>query len=623
MRKITLGLCVFIFGTTLSFAQSLSRLNSTPFEKTKLQIEGMYFDVSDTGNNSELSEIGCTVFRNKYLITSNKKRGFAHSHKNSETGLPNNNIFCADILYNNDLDVPLVFSKVLNSREEQGGLTFSVDGNTIYFTRSKEDDSNLFSLYKADLNLDYKYYWENIEELRINSDEYSIETPFIGKSNASKIYFSSNKSGGYGGYDLYEADISKSGHIVNVKNLGPSVNSKKDEKYPFVDETGRYFYFSSNGYKGYGNYDVYRTSVKNNMYTNLTNLGNSLNTVSDDVAFYLTESNTGFISTNEINDVQDFNVYKFRIIEIPQNIEINVSDLKDGKPLANADVLILDEYNDVVKKTKTDQTGKIKFKGSLLSEYSIAIDKNNYIKQEAEFQLNGNNLGQNQHKFNFELKEYPFSGKIVDADTKKKISKAIVTIYNKDKEVVSKMITDEEGSFKFTEAPQAPFYIAVNNLEYYNTEFKIEEDLTKGATLQKELELIKVEAEIVKNAVVVNNKKYDAIGVTNILFDFDKAIIKQESYEPLHKVFNLMRARNDVEIIVNAHTDLKGSNAYNNKLSQERAVSVYNYLVGKGISRDRISYKSYGKKQPLVKCGSKCDEEDDAKNRRVEFIIKQ
>lgn len=622
MQKNTLSVALLFIGSLFVQSQSLSRLETAPFEKTSLDIEGMYFNVNDAGNNSELSEIGCTVFREKYLITSNKKRGFVRSYKNAETGLPNTNIFCSDILYNNNLDIPLVFSKILNSKREQGSLTFSPDGETIYFTRSKEDDAKSFSLYKADLNVDSKYYWENMEELSINEDDFSIETPFVGKSDVSTIYFSSNKPGGYGGYDLYKADISKSGHIVNMRNLGPTVNSEKDEKYPFMGDKGKYLYFSSNGYEGYGNYDVYRVSVREEGYVNLSNMGNSLNTVSDDVAFYLLDDKNGYISTNEVDDKNDFNVYKFNIVEIVQDVSIDVVDIRDGKPLSGVEVLITNEYDEVIKETKTNQLGQVSYKGSLLSEYAIKIAKPNYVNKEEMFVLSNNNSGENKHNLKFELKEYPFIASVVDGDTKQKVTESVVSIYNKDKHLVGTFKTGAEGTFKLSETPNAPFYITVANEGYYVSENKIDENLSKGNSLTKKIEVYKVEAEIVKDAIVVDNETFDAISVENILFDFDKATIKDESLITLHKVLNLLKAKRDVKITINAHTDTKGSVGYNNKLSEVRALAVYNHLISKGIDVDRIDYKAYGESTPVVKCMS-CTDEQNAKNRRVEFVVKR
>jgi outer membrane protein OmpA-like peptidoglycan-associated protein len=197
----------------------------------------------------------------------------------------------------------------------------------------------------------------------------------------------------------------------------------------------------------------------------------------------------------------------------------------------------------------------------------------------------------------------------------------VVSVYNKDNVLVTKTKTDNKGNFKLLETPNAPFYIAVDGFGYYNSSVQIDEDLTQGQSMHKTLELIKVEAEIIKNAVVVNNKTYDAINVENILFDFDESTIKAESYATLHKVYNLMKAKRDIKIVINAHTDAKGAANYNNKLSEGRALAVYNHLINEGISKDRLTYESYGENQPIKNCDT-CSDEENAQNRRVEFVLK-
>lgn len=620
MQKITFSIALTLLGILLIHSQSLSRVKTSPYKRTSLEVEGLYFNVSQAGNNTELSGIGCTVFREKYLISSNKRYGFARSYKNKETGMPNNNIFCSDILYNNNLDMPLVFSKILNSKREQGGLTFNPAGDKIYFTRSKADDSQSFSLYKADLNMDSKYYWDNVEELSINDDSFSIETPFISKGDGTTIYFSSNKPGGYGGYDLYAAEISKSGHVVKMRNLGPTINTEKDEKYPFMDERGKYFYFSSNGYQGYGNFDVYRASVKQQGFANISNMGNSLNTPSDDVAFYLLDDINGYISSNEVGNKNDFNVYKFKMIPIVQKVTLNIFDLKNNKPLAGVDVVVTDEYDEVVAETTTDESGRVKYKGSLLNEYAVKIAKSQYVSQEDVFSLKNNNKGENKHEKVYVMKQYPLVAKVVNGKTKERIGESIVSIYNKDKQLLGQFRTGVEGTFKLSDAPNAPFYISVENNGYYVSEDKIESDLTQGGSLFKEIQLFEEETKIVEDAVVVGDEKFDVIAVENILFDFDKATIKDESKVTLQKVYNLLKGKNTINITINAHTDTKGSDGYNNKLSEVRALSVYNYLITEGINADRITYKAYGESVPVVAC-TNCTEEEDAQNRRVEFVI--
>ena len=103
----------------------------------------------------------------------------------------------------------------------------------------------------------------------------------------------------------------------------------------------------------------------------------------------------------------------------------------------------------------------------------------------------------------------------------------------------------------------------------------------------------------------------------NIFFDFDKSELKAESYVELDKLVEYLN-HNKVRIEIGGHTDNTGSREYNEKLSQDRAKSVYDYLVAHGIAADRLQYRGYGMQKPI---DTNDTEEGRANNRRTEFTI--
>lgn len=104
----------------------------------------------------------------------------------------------------------------------------------------------------------------------------------------------------------------------------------------------------------------------------------------------------------------------------------------------------------------------------------------------------------------------------------------------------------------------------------------------------------------------------------DIFFEFDKSTILQQSYFELMRLVSLLKAYPDMRIEIGGHTDAKGSDSYNLRLSENRAKSVVDYLVSKGLSENRLQYKGYGKMKPI---DTNDTEEGRAKNRRVEFKI--
>ena len=117
-----------------------------------------------------------------------------------------------------------------------------------------------------------------------------------------------------------------------------------------------------------------------------------------------------------------------------------------------------------------------------------------------------------------------------------------------------------------------------------------------------------------------------AIKVENVYYEFDKASLNPESYPALDSLVQLLNDNPDMRIELSAHTDSKGSDAYNLRLSDGRAKSVVDYLVSKGISKNRLVSKGYGEAQPVAP-NANADGSDNpdgrAQNRRTEFRVIQ
>ena len=104
----------------------------------------------------------------------------------------------------------------------------------------------------------------------------------------------------------------------------------------------------------------------------------------------------------------------------------------------------------------------------------------------------------------------------------------------------------------------------------------------------------------------------------DILFEFDKSTILQQSYFELRNLISLLETYTQMRIEIRGHTDGKGSDSYNQRLSENRAKAVSDYLISKGINEKRLQYKGYGKSLPI---DTNDTEEGRANNRRVEFKI--
>lgn len=510
------------FITPVLNAQDNFNADST-FEKTSnynfLELKDTY-SVSATEINTKLSEVGSTFFMEKYIIYSSRKTGAIGAGKDTNTNNPYTSLYCLSVDDTGNLSKPYFFATPLDLDGNEGGITFNANSKTVYFTNSREGNSTNYQLYKASFNPECKckHVWKNEGKTDFNSDEYSMEHPTVA-SNGKKIYFSSNMPGGFGGYDIYSADLDENGDLKNLQNLGEKINTTADENYPFITPENK-LYFSSNGHEGYGGQDLFVSHVNKRNVSSPINLGKTINTPADEIAFTIGPKNWGFFSSNRSKSLGYFDIYKFNLTE-QKNIITGKTVEKNSKiVLPNTKVELLDEYGEIIETKNTDTNGDFKFEVTPLSSYTIVATKEGYKN---------------------------FSNPIIGSIGEKK----------------------------------------------------------------SDIELTQKEAEITEFSIKIEN----------IYFDFNKASIKNESTLSLNKIFDVLINNPEMKISVNAHTDSKGTEKYNQLLSEKRALSAKQYLINKGIDPSRIISKGFGESQLLSKCSENCTELEFEMDRRIEFII--
>src|SRR5690606_23070391 len=193
-------------------------------------------------------------------------------------------------------------SDKVNTKMHEGTYAITKDRKTIYFTRNnfikgrKRTDNKKISnlkIYKAEW-IDGE--WSNITELPFNSDDYSTEHPAL-SHDETKLYFSSDRSGGFGSFDLYSVDIISDGSYGVPKNLGSSINTDKKEQFPFLDIHNN-LYFASNGHPGFGLLDIFISKYESGNHQKPDNLGLPVNSGYDDFAISFHSPSEGYFSSN-------------------------------------------------------------------------------------------------------------------------------------------------------------------------------------------------------------------------------------------------------------------------------------------------------------------------------------
>lgn len=394
MKKLSLVLTVLLT-LNLSFSQDsdqdfLTEVNlneSSIISKNTIGSNGFEFTTLDVGINTKYSEFGSGFFMNKFIMVSAKKLG-GLSKKDKATGEGYKNLFCLDIKDDGSLKLPLLFSRIINTySNNEDQLTFSPDEQTMYFTRSTKSDTSIYKLYKVTLEKDSHGNWIGEELLSINTNGYSIENPFV-SPNGKYLYFSSNKPGGFGGYDLYVSKIKENGSLAEAKNLGDKINTKLDDKYPSISKDGEYLYFSSQGHDNIGGFDIFKSKLITNGYRSPINLGNTINTEYDEVAYFMASRNKGYLSSNKSLGKGKYDIYKFSVKDVTQNLEGVIVDKDSQIILPNTLIILFNEEGEEVARQKTTDNATYNFEVNPFETYTITIDKDGFDKVNFDFTSN-------------------------------------------------------------------------------------------------------------------------------------------------------------------------------------------------------------------------------------------
>jgi len=215
----------------------------------------------------------------------------------------------------------------------------------------------------------------------------------------------------------------------------------------------------------------------------------------------------------------------------------------------------------------------------------------------------------------FEQCEIAITGTVTDKDTGDLIPGAKVVMMDSDNNVVSSIVVGSDATYSFMAECDSKYSVIGSKVEY-NPDEKIVETPNVTGSINVPLQL--------KAIGCPPNDLGCRLTLLPIYFDFDRYNIRPDAEIELAKILAAMREYPQLVIHIESHTDSRGSDTYNELLSEKRAQSTLNWLVDKGIDRSRLSAKGYGEYQLVNQCsnGVKCTEEEHQLNRRSMFIIK-
>lgn len=254
--------------------------------------------------NTSESEICPTIYKDKLLFASTR-RNLSASRGNGYY-----NIFSAKYLKDGQLGKLNKFNRNLNSRQNESSLFFSDNTRSMYFTRSTSMNSSLktyVSNIPADINVRL-----DITEFVIGNFTNIGHTSF--NSDGTKVYFVSEGHGGSGGLDIYSSELI-GGRWSDPKNMGASINSGKDEMYPYIlNDT--LLYFTSAGHNGLGGLDLYSVNL-NQENSSPKNLGSKVNTKYDEYSLsFSPEGLTGYFCSNRPGGFGKEDIYRLQLLDL-------------------------------------------------------------------------------------------------------------------------------------------------------------------------------------------------------------------------------------------------------------------------------------------------------------------
>lgn len=397
--------------------------------------------------------------------------------------------------------------------------------------------------------------WEPPVHMNKNINTKYHESSVSVSGDGRRIYFVSDKESGLGDRDIYYSDMDVKGEWGPAKNIGPDINTKYAEEAVFMHPDGVTLYFSSKGHNNMGGYDIFKSTFANGKWSTPENLGYPINGPDDDVFFVVSGSGSrAYFASAKQGGFGEKDIYKITFLGAEKH------------PLLNSQDQLIAMRANPVSNLKTENAVEVK-----MAKVTI------------------------------------LKGVVTDAKTNQPLEAAIELIDNDKNQVIATFKSNSATGKYLVTLPSGKNYgIAVKKDSYlfHSENF----NLPEGADYQ----------EFTKDVALKKIEIGSVIVLRNIFFDFDKATLRPESANELERLIKLLNDNPGIKIELGSHTDSKGSDEYNMKLSDNRSKSVVDYLINKGISSSRLVAKGYGETKPIDTNDTDAGRQN---NRRTEFKI--
>ena len=477
----------------------------------------------------------------------------------------------------------------------------------------------------------------DIKPLDINSEK----SDFGAVLHQNNLYFTSARNGARKNYgwneepflDIYKATYNVDGTITNAEQV-TDLNSKWHDGPSSLSADGNTIYFSSESFKEKGGFEkdksinaklgqvnLYKATMANGKWSNITQLPFNSNTYSTGNPALSKDGKTLYFASNRPGSIGGTDIWKVAVnadgsYGEPENLGSKVNT--EGE----------ENFPFVTEDNKTlyfASNGRQGFGGLDVFAYDMTKGEStnlgkpvNSEKDDFAFSLNAEKnigfLSTNRSGVDNIYLATPVCGvevttMVTDAKTGKALANAKVAIVDDKKNVIAMETTGANGEVAYYVECNKAYTIQASRDGYESNTFPVA--ASKGEARKVEAALNPIDVIVTETEVVLKP----------IFFEFNKSNITQEGAFELDKLVQVLKNNKDMVVLAKAHTDNRGSDSYNLRLSDARAKSTVQYILSKGISKEQISGKGMGETEPKVDCKEACTEEQHAENRRSEFLI--
>lgn len=567
--------------------------------------------------NSSEADLGLTIIEDLLIFASARGEGTGGRRTYLWDEQPFLNLYSA-LLKGETAEEPMVMRKDVNSRYHDGTATYDSIANRLYFTRNHVHYGVLQKSSRGELNLGIYYSdvvvgefgqkeWGALIPFEHNDSDHNLGHPSIAP-DGMRLYFVSDRPGGFGGTDIWFCE--RLGNQWGApQNMGPKVNTAGNEMYPWQGRDGS-FYFASNGHPGLGGYDIFRSRITPSGPGNVFNMGYPLNTrFNDHGIILLADDSTGFFVSDRPGGAGSDDIYGCTVR--PQSIYIagRVVDKLTREPLENVTILLKDDKGEHVKRyqLQTEPGGRFKIDAEYHEKYVLVASRNGYFQAEMPIATDTDPL----EDILVELVKYDYAaeGTVRNGENDEPLGEAIVYLLDASENELERFVTGPDGRYQFALEPEKDYKLKAEREGFFKQSMRISTKGKPSAVIYTDFRLFPLVLD-------------QAVRLENIFYDYNKADIRPDAALELDKLIDALLENPTVRIELSSHTDCRGRDAYNQSLSERRAKSAVDYIISKGISRDRVVSKGYGKSKPSEPCKcEECTDDQHQRNRRTEFKV--